>query len=70
MASPYPNAYQIEEICANRNVPDVFLTDLADHINVTVVGQDFGVGGHYNTMKAFHEAIYARCLWGAESLDY
>ena len=60
MRSPYPNAYQIEGIFANRDIPDVFHTYLADNIDVTVVDQDFDAGGHYNTMKAFHEAIYTR----------
>lgn len=60
MPSPYSNAYQIEEIFANRNIPDVFHTYLANHIDVTVVVQELDVGGHYDTMKTFQEVIYAR----------
>lgn len=58
--SPYPNSYQIEEIFANRDVPNIFHKYLADPIDVVVVGQDFHVGGHYKSMDAFHEGIYSR----------
>ncbi len=51
---------QIEEMFANRDVPAIFHTYLADPIDVTVVGQDFHVGGNYKSMQAFHEGIYAR----------
>lgn len=60
MPPPYPTAYQIEEIFANRDVPSIFHTYLADPINVTVVGQEFSIAGHYKSMQAFHDAIYAR----------
>ena len=60
MPAPYPNAYQIEEMFANRGVPNIFHTYLADPIDVTVVGKDFHIGGHYNSMEAFHDAIYGR----------
>ena len=60
MATPYPSAYQIEEMFANRDVPDIFHTYLADPIDVVVVGQDFHVGGQYKSMEAFHQGIYAR----------
>ena len=60
MATPYPNAFQIEEMFSNRDVPDIFHTYLADPIDVVVVGQDFHVGGHYKSMEAFHQGIYAR----------
>lgn len=45
---------------ANRGVPSLFLIYLADNIDVTVVGQDFYIGGYYNSMEAFHGAIYDR----------
>lgn len=60
MASPYPTAYQIEEMFANRDVPSLFHNYLADPIDVTVVGQDFHIGGNYKSMQAFHDGIYAR----------
>ena len=60
MTTPYPNAFQIEEMFSNRDVPDIFHTYLADPIDVVVVGQDFHVGGHYKSMEAFHQGIYAR----------
>ena len=50
----------LNEIFADRDILDVFHTYLADHIDVTVVGQEFDVGSHYNTLKAFYEAIYTR----------
>jgi len=58
--APYPTPDQIEEMFANRDVPAIFHTYLADPIDVTVVGQDFHVGGNYKSMQAFHEGIYAR----------
>ena len=58
--TPYPNAYQIEEIFANRDVPNIFHKYLADPLDVVVVGQDFHIGGHYKSMEEFHEGIYAR----------
>ena len=60
VATPYPNAFQIEEMFANCDVPDIFHTYLADPIDVVVVGQDFHVGDHYKSMEAFHQGIYAR----------
>lgn len=54
MATPYTSAYQIEEMFANRDVPDIFHTYLADPIDVVVVGQDFHIGGQYKSMEAFH----------------
>ena len=60
MDTPYPSAFQIEEILANRDVPNIFHTYLADPIDVVVVGQDFHVGGRYKSMEAFHQCIYAR----------
>lgn len=64
MSTPYPNAYQIEEMFANRGFPDTFHTYFADNIEVTVVGKDFHIGGHYRSMEAFHDAIYARVSAG------
>ncbi len=60
MATPYPNTFQMEEMFANRDVPSIFHTYLADPIDVVVVGQDFHVRGQYNPMEAFHQGIYAR----------
>ena len=67
MAPPYPTAYQIEEMFANRDVPNIFHTYLADPIDVTVVGQDFHIGGNYKSMEAFHNAIYARVSAGLKT---
>lgn len=60
MPTPYPNAYQIEEIFASRGSPDLFHTYLADNFDATVVGQDFHIGGHYNSIESFHNAIFSR----------
>ena len=60
MATPYPSANQIEEMFANRDVPSIFHTYLADPIDVVVVGQDFHVGGQYKCMEAFHQGMHAR----------
>lgn len=55
IATSYPNAFQIEKMLANRDVPDIFHTYLADPIDVVVVGQDFHIGGHYKSTEAFHQ---------------
>lgn len=60
MPTPYPNAYQIEEIFASRGSPDRFHSYLADDFDATVVGQDFHIGGHYNSIESFHKAIFTR----------
>ncbi|KAI4126772.1 MAG: hypothetical protein LQ338_003590 [Usnochroma carphineum] len=62
--APYPNAYQIEEMFANRGIPDRFHQYLADPIDVTVVGQEFHIGGNYKNMQDFHDNIYARVAAG------
>lgn len=58
--APYPTPDEIEEMMALRGVPSLFHTFLADHLDVTVVGKEFHIGGHYNSIEAFHEGIYAR----------
>ena len=60
MSTAYPDAHRIEEMFANRGLPDVFHTYLADNFEATVVGKDFHIGGHYNSIEAFHNAIYGR----------
>ena len=60
MATPYPNAYKIEEMFADRDVPNVFNSYLAENIDAIVVGKDFYVGGSYKSSQAFHDAIYGR----------
>lgn len=60
MSSPYPNAYQIEEMFANRDVPSIFNTYLADSVDVSVVDQDFYIKGHYKSPQAFHDSIWTR----------
>ncbi len=60
MSSPYPNAYQIEEIFSSRDNPTIFNTYLADSVDVTVVGQDFHIAGQHQTPQAFHDAVWAR----------
>ena len=58
--SPYPNAYQIEEIFSNRDNPTVFNTHLTENIDVTMVGQDFHLAGHHSSPQAFHNEVYGR----------
>lgn len=60
MASPYPTTYQIEEMFANRGIPNVFKSYLAENVEVTVVGKDFHAGGKHKSMQAFHDAVYGR----------
>ena len=57
--SPYPTAYQIEEMFANRGNPELFNTYLAEPVDVLVMGgEDFHLGGRYSTVQAFHDEIY------------
>ena len=58
--SPYPNAYQIEEIFAARTQPQKFHEYMADPVDVMVVGEDHEVAGHYKSLEEFHEKIFAR----------
>ena len=59
MPSPYPTAYQIEEMFANRGAPEIFNTYLADNVDVLVMGgEDFHLGGRYNSVQSFHDEIY------------
>ncbi len=70
MSSPYPSAYQIEEMFANRLYTDVFNSYLADNVDVLVVGgEDFHIGGRYNSVQSFHDAIYGHVskTWKVET---
>ena len=59
MSSPYPTAYQIEEMFANRAATEVFNSYLADNVDVLVIGgEDFHLGGRYNSVQSFHDKIY------------
>ena len=59
MSSPYPTAYQIEEMFANRTATEVFNSYLADNVDVLVVGgEEFHVGGRYYSVQSFHDKVY------------
>ena len=58
--SPYPNAYQIEEIFAARTQPEKFHEYMAEPVDVMVVGEDHEIAGHYKSVEEFHEKIFAR----------
>lgn len=58
--APYPNAYQIEEIFSARTRPDKFHEYLADPVDVTVVGEDHEIEGHYKSIQEFHDKVFAR----------
>ena len=60
----YPDAWQIEEIFANRGNPEEFHKHLAENPDVVVVGQDWHIGGNYNSKESFHDGIYARVAAG------
>ncbi|KAL9614242.1 MAG: hypothetical protein Q9167_001264 [Letrouitia subvulpina] len=60
--APYPNAYQIEEMFCNRARAEKFNQYLADPIDVTVVGQDFNIGGNYKSIQEFHDSVYVRAI--------
>ena len=58
--SPYPNAYQIEEMFAARTQPAKFHEYMADPVDVEVVGEDHEVAGHYKAIEEFNDKIFAR----------
>ena len=59
---PYPNAYQIEEMFANRSNPSIFNTYFSDSVDVIVVGQDFHLGGRYKSIEDFHNGLFERTV--------
>ena len=58
--SPYPTAYQIEEIFAARARPEKFHEYMAEQVDVEVVGEDHEIAGHYKTLQEFHDKVFAR----------
>ena len=58
--SPYPTAYQIEEIFAARAQPDKFHEYMADPVDVEVLGEDHEIAGHYKSLEEFHDKVFAR----------
>lgn len=60
--SPYPTAYQIEEMFANRLVARIFNNYYADPVDITVIGHDFHLTGHYNSIQRFDDEVFAE-LW-------
>lgn len=60
--SPYLNAYQIEEMFANRLVARIFNNYYADPVDITVIGQDFHLSGHYNSIQRFDDEVFGE-LW-------
>ena len=58
--APYPNAYQIEEIFATRTQPEKFHEYMAEPVDVTVVGEDHEIAGHYKSLEEFNDKIFAR----------
>ena len=59
MSSPYPTAYQIEEMFANRVATEVFHSYFADNVDVLMIGgEDFHLGGRYHSVQSFHDKIY------------
>ena len=58
-STPYPNAAQIEEMFSNRANTVLFNSYLAHDVDVLVVGgDDFHIGGRYNSVRSWHDGIY------------
>lgn len=73
--SPYPNAYQIEETYASRHNPSFFNTHLADNVDGSVAGQDFHLGGRFDSIQAHNDRVLSRIgaalkteTWRAEAV--
>ena len=58
--TPYPTRDKIEEIFSDRDIPEIFHSYLADHIDVEVPGEGFHMSGKYKTIEEFHKAMWAR----------
>ena len=59
--SPYPTAYQIEEMFNNRQNESIFHTYFTNPVNVFVVSEeDFPLAGRYKNTQEFHDAILGR----------
>ena len=57
----YPDAYQIEEMFANRRFPEKFHQYLAEPVDITVTGDDeFHLAGNYQSAQDFHDNVYGR----------
>lgn len=56
--TPYPTAYQIEEIFANRLVAGIFNTYCTDPVDIDIIGQDFHHGGYFNSIQRFEDEIF------------
>ena len=65
---PYPTPYQIEEMFANRLVASIFNTYYADRVDITIIGQDYHHGGHYNSIERFDEEVFGE-LWDLVKKD-
>ncbi|KAG8530499.1 uncharacterized protein KY384_005002 [Bacidia gigantensis] len=58
--APYPTAHEIEEIFFHRINTEEFHSYLADHIDITVTGNDFNISGKFKSLEEFHNKIYVR----------
>ena len=56
--SPYPTAYQIEEIFANRLVAGIFNSYCTDPMDIDIIGQEFHHGGHYKSIQRFEDEVF------------
>ena len=65
---PYPTAYQIEEMFANRLVASIFNNYYANPVDITVIGHDFHLSGHYNSIQRFDDEVFAE-LWELVKAD-
>ena len=59
MATPYPNAHQIEEMYCNRASPATFKGYLDENIEGHIVGREFQIGGYFKSVDGFYEAVHA-----------
>ena len=66
--SPYPTVFQIEEMFTNRLVARIFNNYYADPVDITVIGQDFHLSGHYNSIQRFDDEVFAE-LWELVKVD-
>ena len=62
MSTPYPTAYQIEEMFSSRAGQSTFNSYCADNIEITIVGKGFNVGGYCRSAQHFDEDCFNRIM--------
>ena len=58
----YPSRDKIEEIFSDRDRPEVFNSYLVPHVDTSIAGEDFHLGGKYKSIEHLNEALWGRFM--------